>query len=233
MYIPFQIMVDPVGNRRLFIGDMHGCLAEVNDLLEKFAFRPGKDALFSVGDVVGKGPDVPGTLGRLRELKATVVRGNHDQYLLNVAQTPEDNRTPKDMEYLASLRSEAAVWIAHIATWPAYVELPDIIMVHGGLEPGKLKLADMSERILMKIRTWDGKGDILQKAGDPPWFQCVTTDKIVVFGHWAERGLIDLPNFKGLDTGCVYGGKLTGWCPEENRFIQVPARKAYTSIHRH
>jgi bis(5'-nucleosyl)-tetraphosphatase (symmetrical) len=44
---------------------------------------------------------------------------------------------------------------------------------------------------------------------------------------------VDLPRFKGLDTGCVYGGKLTGWCPEEDRFIQVDALKAYAPIHKH
>jgi bis(5'-nucleosyl)-tetraphosphatase (symmetrical) len=54
----------------------------------------------------------------------------------------------------------------------------------------------------------------------------------VAFGHWAKRGLIDLPRFKGLDTGCVYGRKLTGWCPEENRFYQVPARRAYAAINK-
>ena len=42
-----------------------------------------------------------------------------------------------------------------------------------------------------------------------------------------------LPRFKGLDTGCVYGGKLTGWCPEEDRFVQVDAHKAYAPIHKH
>ena len=35
--------------------------------------------------------------------------------------------------------------------------------------------------------------------------------------------------FKGLDTGCVYGRMLTGWCPEEQRFYQVRARKEYAS----
>ena len=52
----------------------------------------------------------------------------------------------------------------------------------------------------------------------------------MVFGHWAKRGLVDLPKFKGLDTGCVYGRLLTGWCPEENRFYQVKARRAYASV---
>jgi hypothetical protein len=91
----------------------------------------------------------------------------------------------------------------------------------------------MSPRILTQIRTWDGEGKNLNRAGDPAWFECVTPDRIVVFGHWAQRGLIDLPGFKGLDTGCVYGGKLTGWCPEEDRFLQVEAARQYAPIHYH
>jgi hypothetical protein len=54
----------------------------------------------------------------------------------------------------------------------------------------------------------------------------------VVFGHDARQGLVDHRPFGsplciGLDTGCVYGGMLTAWSPELDRFVQVPARKAW------
>lgn len=222
-----------IGNRRLFVGDLHGCLAELNDLLDKFGFRAGQDELFSVGDVVGKGPSVPGTLALLRELKAGVVRGNHDEYLMKAVRTAEADRDARDREYLAMLGPQAEEMITYVSTWPVYRELADIILVHGGLEPGQKNLAKMSERILMQIRTWDGFGKDLKRNGDPPWYDCVQVDKVVVFGHWAQNGLVDKPRFKGLDTGCVYGGMLTGWCPEENRFLQVPAHRTYSSIHYH
>jgi len=205
----------------------------LHDLLKKFGFRAGQDELFSVGDVVGKGPDVPGTLQRLKELQASVVRGNHDQYLIDAAGMPESKRNSRDTAYLAMLGIYAKEWLAYVASWPVYLELSDLILVHAGLEPGKKNLSEMSERILMQIRTWDGSGADLKGPGDPPWFDCVQADKTVVFGHWAQRGLVDLPGFKGLDTGCVYGGMLSGWCPEENRFLQVPAHRAYSSIHYH
>jgi diadenosine tetraphosphatase ApaH/serine/threonine PP2A family protein phosphatase len=218
--------------RRLFIGDLHGCLDELNDILALFGFRPGKDRLFSAGDVVGKGPKVPETLARLRDLGAGIVRGNHDNYLLKAAATPESDRKDRQRDYLALLGPRPRELIEFISVWPAYIELPDIILVHGGLEPGKKKLSEMSPRLLMEIRTWDGKGEELDRPGDPAWFECVDPEKTVVFGHWAKRGLIDLPKFKGLDTGCVYGGKLSGWCPEEDRFIQTPARRVYIPIPR-
>ncbi len=224
-------MDSPTQARRLFVGDLHGCLPELDALLAKFAFRPGIDRLFSVGDVVGKGPDVPGTLRRLKELGAHAVLGNHDFALLQAARQMQAGRKPKHADYPASLGEERDEWIAYLSAWPFYLELPDIILTHAGLEPGKSHPAAMDPRILMQIRTWDGSGQDLNRDGDPPWFECIHPGKIIVFGHWAKRGLIDLPGFKGLDTGCVYGGKLTGWCPEENIFLQVEAARAYAPVH--
>jgi bis(5'-nucleosyl)-tetraphosphatase (symmetrical) len=186
-----------------------------------------------VGDVVGKGPDVIGTLRRLRELGAQCVLGNHDDSLLEAAGRAEAGKSSEHPDYLESLGPDREEWIRYVAGWPYYRESEDIIQVHAGLEPGRRDPASMSPRILTLIRTWDGKGDILNREGDPPWFECAHPGKKVVFGHWAQRGLVDLPLFKGLDTGCVYGGKLTGYCPEEDRFVQVKARRAYSPIHFH
>lgn len=219
--------------RRIFVGDLHGCLAELEGLLKRFAFRPGIDALFSVGDVIGKGPDVPGTLARLKSLDAGVVRGNHDVSLLEAARLEAAGKEPKHRDYLDSLGSDRENWLAYVSSWPYFLKFPDLVLVHAGLEPGKPNPADVSPRILTQIRTWDGVGKDLNHPGDPPWFECARIDRIVVFGHWAQRGLVDLPFFKGLDTGCVYGGKLTGWCPEENRFLQVDAKRAYAPVHYH
>lgn len=219
--------------RRLFVGDLHGCLSELDTVLSRFAFRPGLDRLFSVGDVVGKGPDVPGTLARLRTLGAAVVQGNHDAALLAAARLPPAERSPRQSESLATLGPDPEALLSWMETWPFWHDLGDILLVHGGLQPDKPDPREADPRVLLTIRTWDGSGRDLNRHGDPPWFECVRTDRIVVFGHWAQRGLVDLPRFKGLDTGCVYGGKLTAWCPEENRFVQAQARRPYAPIHYH
>ena len=108
--------------------------------------------------------------------------------------------------------------------------MEDLIVVHAGLEPGVSNLNQMSPRILMNIRTWDGEGSDLKNVQNPPWYQIVKTNKMVIFGHWAKKGLVNLKGFKGLDTGCVYGKLLTGYCPEEDRFYQVKSQKAYSKI---
>ncbi len=216
-----------ITGRRLFVGDLHGCLDELEALLALFQFVPGQDLLFSVGDVVGKGPQVEGLLRRLTELGARVVRGNHEELFLRAVGSSD----PAAEKYRRGLGKEWKKWAEVISKWPYYVETPDIIMVHAGLQPGKPTLASMDPKILVSIRTWDGKGENLNRPNDPPWYDLVQPGKTVVFGHWAAKGVIDLPGFKGLDSGCVYGKALTGWCPEENRFYSVPARDEYSPIH--
>ena len=220
--------------RRLFIGDLHGCADELADLLSHFGFVPGSDEVFSVGDIVGKGPKIRETLELIQRFNINVVLGNHDASCLNAASTPEAERSESQTNALFALGApeEREKWIAEITSWPLYLELPDIILVHAGLEPGVSRLSEMRRKILISIRTWDGKGEDLKTESNPPWFECVTPEKVVVFGHWAKKGLIDLPGFKGLDTGCVYGRKLTAWCPEENRFYQVAARRPYVSFNK-
>ena len=51
--------------------------------------------------------------------------------------------------------------------------------------------------------------------------------RMVVGGHWAARGLVRGERVRGLDTGCVWGGHLTAWIAEEDRFVSVPARETY------
>ena len=48
---------------------------------------------------------------------------------------------------------------------------------------------------------------------------------LVLHGHWAMRGHHRTGRVIGLDSGCVYGGKLTAWCQEEDRIVQVSSRR--------
>jgi bis(5'-nucleosyl)-tetraphosphatase (symmetrical) len=94
------------------------------------------------------------------------------------------------------------------------------LLVHAGLEPGKTRLEDMSPEVILSVRLWN----------DKPWYEQVTWDKTVVFGHWAKNGFVNIPGFIGLDSGCCYGKCLTAWCPEEDKFYTVPALREYTPV---
>lgn len=196
-------------------------------MLRGFAFQPGVDSLFSVGDVLGRGPDPLGCLQRLREFNAQVVRGNHEHFLLQGADCDPDLRSPGHHRYLASLGPESETWLSWIRDWPLWLEQEDLWMVHAGLQPGCIHPQEMRPAVLLSIRTWDGQGQDLQNRDNKPWFDVQSWPKTVVFGHWAQKGLICRPGLIGLDSGCVYGRQLSGWCPEENRVLQVSARKVY------
>lgn len=84
----------------------------------------------------------------------------------------------------------------------------------------------------MRLCTPDGAMDFTQKesAGAPagsllvPWFDLPgrkTGDVTVVFGHWSALGLLLRDNLAGLDSGCVWGGKLTALCLDDRRLLQV------------
>ena len=84
----------------------------------------------------------------------------------------------------------------------------------------------------MRLCTPDGRMDFLHKesergpegSGLVPWFdlpQRRTNDVTVVFGHWSALGLIQRPNLVGLDSGCVWGGKLTAVCLDDRSLLQV------------
>ena len=57
-----------------------------------------------------------------------------------------------------------------------------------------------------------------------PWFELpgrLSADVTVVFGHWSELGLLMRENVIGLDSGCVWGGKLSAVCLDERSLLQV------------
>jgi bis(5'-nucleosyl)-tetraphosphatase (symmetrical) len=84
----------------------------------------------------------------------------------------------------------------------------------------------------MRLCWPDGRMDFLHKESDKgpegssllPWFDMPgrrTADVTVVFGHWSALGLVLRPNLIGLDSGCVWGGKLTAVCLDDRTLLQV------------
>lgn len=81
----------------------------------------------------------------------------------------------------------------------------------------------------MDFATKEGAGNA--PPGMMPWFEVPdrrSADVTVVFGHWSTLGLVQRPNLIALDTGCVWGGKLTAVCLEDRSVIQVDCPQCQT-----
>ncbi len=200
--------------RRIFVGDIHGCLEPLQRLLDKVAFDSGTDRLHPVGDLVNKGPDSPGVLRLLMDLQAEPVLGNHDLHCLTKGKIAD----PAQEQWL---RAQPIVRL-----------LDGLLMVHAGLHPQwdeqrLMQLTPTEVNYATNVRYCDPDG--VQPAADwpppgppyRPWDDFYRGSRRVVFGHWARRGLVVRPQCIGLDTGCVYGGQLSAWIAEEDRIVQV------------
>jgi hypothetical protein len=203
--------------RTIIIGDVHGCSAELADLLKAVNAGPDDD-LISVGDLICKGPD---SLGVMRWAAAAenlrCVMGNHELRLLNQwRKVPGTPVKSYDAETIRQLGSEYGSCMEFISTWRYYWAEQDFLVVHAGIDSRK-SLAEQDKSDLVHLREIEGA----------PWFESYREKRLIVFGHWAARGLVDRPNAIGLDSGCVYGGKLSALILPERRVVSVPAHKTY------
>jgi len=207
--------------RTLYIGDVHGCADELKRIIDSFGFVRGSDTLYQTGDIINKGPDMMGAMKTIQELGILTVRGNHEEHLIRMMSTPQSEWTEKQRGRFAKLSIEEWTYIRDIVKdWPLWRDTPHALLVHAGIEPGKSRLEDMDPKVILSIRYWN----------DKPWFEQVNWPKKIIFGHWAKMGFVNIPGFLGLDSGCVYGKKLTAWCPEEDKFYVVPAAREYTPV---
>ncbi len=230
-FSPFDPQDDIMSRRTLIVGDIHGCREELEDLLEESGWECG-DELVSVGDLVAKGPDSLGVVRLFREVGGRAVRGNHDQHCLKwwIARQAGERvpeLRPTHRKAAESLGEEDWQWLADLPVW---IELDEhqALVVHAGLLPD-VPLEDQDPQDLMNMRSIlpDGTPSRSYEEGTP-WVSLWPGPRLVVFGHDAVRGLQVRPCAIGLDTGCVYGGWLTGvWLPERD-LVSVPARASYS-----
>lgn len=215
--------------RTIFIGDVHGCLAELEELLASCAYAQG-DLVVLAGDLVAKGPDSLGVLRLVRKLDALAVRGNHDHAVLRWRETVDSVPERATHHYQVARQLDADAWTV-LAEFPLFLQLPEqqVIVVHGGLVPG-VPLEQQDPDLLMNMRTLRPDGTGSRRADDGPlWGSRWQGPELVIFGHHAMAGLQRHPKAIGLDTGCVYGGRLTAYVLPEDRLVAVPSRSVYAN----
>ncbi len=199
--------------RTLIIGDIHGCFTELSELID--IFNPKKnDRIVALGDVINKGPDSLNCLDLLQNLNAKVLMGNHEYWFLKYFQS-------SSMEWCFSpdLKEVSKSQLSYLKSFSYYLETDAYIAVHAGFYPN-ISLAENEVETLTNLRYIDKK----------PWCESYHGQKRVFFGHFAKLGLKFGNNYCCLDSGCVYGKYLSGYILEEEKLIQVKAKKQYQAI---
>lgn len=239
-------MVDP--SRYDIIGDVHGCIDEALALLAKLGYRvmqdedsryrvtppEGRRAVF-LGDLVNRGPDVAGLLRLVMNMvadgSALCVRGNHDFYLLRRLQGA-DVATEFSAVYaravetsIRQLEAEGEAFVERVRTFleklPPYLKLDEerLVVAHAGL-PARYQRKDSPEgRDFAVFGPKDGDGT--------GWPQDYKGKALVVYGHYARPDVRWSKNAVCLDTGCLYGGRLTALRYPELETVSVGAARVY------
>jgi hypothetical protein len=216
--------------RTLVIGDVHGCVDELRDLLKTWGWVRGDEVVLT-GDLCGKGPDTRGVLGVVREIGARSVVGNHDDALLRWHRAKEAREDPPrtSSKKIALAKTLSAEDWEVLEAMPLWIALPQhqALVVHAGLVP-KVPLERQSRDHLLTMRSLRPDGTATPRIEEGvPWASRWWGPDHVYFGHDAVRGLQQHPHATGLDTGCVYGGRLTACELPSGRLVSVAARKAW------
>ena len=206
------------------IGDIHGCISQLDKLMAQIDIDAGEDTLVFVGDYIDRGHDSKGVIAAILDIKKNIrnvvcLSGNHEDMFLNYCLDRRDEElymSNGGMRTLASYgfsregTEELILPESHkefFNSLRTYYETDDYIFVHAGLRPG-IPLVQQDRNDLLWIR--------FEFINSPYDF-----GKTVVYGHTPislSKPLIDKDKIC-IDTGAVYGGKLT--C------IELPEMKIY------
>ena len=172
--------------RVIAIGDVHGCIDELQDLLRECDYRPG-DLVVFLGDLVCKGPDSISVVQMAREIGAIGVRGNHDFEVVRWHQAIKSGVDPpvvgSEHFHIASCLSKADMKWMYSLPW--YISSKDLgsLFVHAGFVSG-IRLPKQNPRLMMNMRSILPDGTVTSKFfNNWPWARLWDGPQTVFFGH--------------------------------------------------
>ncbi len=204
------------------IGDVHGMLFKLERLLDRLPLRKDRDQLVFVGDYVDRGPDSRGVIDRVLQLmeqgfQVVCLRGNHELMMENYLQDREaefflinGGAVTVHSYSVGNDGGQCLVPETHknfLRGLKKFYETDDYLFVHAGFRPGVALEAQADEDVYW-IRN-----------------EFISSDydfgKRVIFGHTPFlKPFVDRRKI-GIDTGAVYGNKLTCVCLPDEVFYSV------------
>lgn len=246
-----EVVLERIWSRRLdehgpfdIIGDVHGCLAELKELLDQLGWKlepnihhPEGRRLIFVGDLVDRGPDSVGVLRlamrAVSEANTICVPGNHDSKLQRALIGKKVSTGHGLAETLQQLEAETPEFRREVA------EFIDGLVSHALLDDGKLCVAhaglreEMQGRGSKAVREFALYGETtgeIDEFGLPvryEWAREYRGQAMVVFGHTPVPNPEWLNNTIDIDTGCCFGGKLTALRYPERELVSVQSHAQY------
>ena len=236
------------------IGDVHGCFDELRALLERLGYEitpssedqnsfayhvrhaEGRKAVF-LGDLVDRGPKIPEVLRLVMSMTAQgtalCVPGNHDIKLMRKLRGRDVRITHGLAESLEQLRREPEEFKEQVATFidklVSHYVLDDgrLVVAHAGLKEALQGRGSGAVRDFALFGETTGETDEFGLPVRYNWAAEYRGRAMVVYGHtpvpepeWLNRTI-------NIDTGCVYGGKLTALGYPERELVSVPAARTY------
>ncbi|MEV6792160.1 polynucleotide kinase-phosphatase [Streptomyces sp. NPDC051320] len=223
------------------IGDIHGCRSELDTLLTELGYvegahPEGRTAVF-VGDLVDRGPDSPGVLRRVMSMvaegNALCVSGNHENKLGRYLRGRKVQHSHGLAETVEQLEKEDDTFREQVR------EFIDGLVSHYVLDGGKLVVchAGLPEkyhgRTSGRVRSHALYGDTTGETdefGLPvryPWAEDYRGSAAVVYGHTPVPSTSWINNTICLDTGAVFGGRMTALRWPERELVDVPAEQVW------
>ncbi len=224
------------------VGDVHGCASELDTLLAKLGWDgtrhpDGRVAVF-VGDLVDRGPDTPGVLRRVMAMAeagtALCVAGNHEAKLVRALRGAPVRTSHGLQESLDQLDRETQAFRDQVVDYlhglPFQLVLDEgrLVVAHAGLRE------DLHGNDSPRARSFALYGDTTGQRDDDglpirlPWQRSYRGEAVVVYGHTPVTEAAWVNNTLCLDTGVVFGGKLTALRYPEREIVAVPAERQWS-----
>ena len=229
------------------IGDVHGCFYELCELLKKLGYSidrkiftashpEGRKAVF-LGDLVDRGPQIAETLKLAMNMvgagNALCVPGNHDVKLLRQLKGKSVSPTHGFQNSVDQLENQPEEFVARLKAFL------DSLIGHYVLDDGRLVVAHAGVKekyhgkSSSRVREFALYGDTTGETDEyglpvrHDWAAEYRGKALVVYGHTPTAEVYQINNTANIDTGCVFGGKLTAMRYPEKELVSVPAKEMY------
>lgn len=237
------------------IGDIHGCIEELEVLLERLEWL-SLDEIWTLGDIVDRGPDSGACVALLREKNISSILGNHEESILKhykrVALGGPAPSNADKARTVSQLKEPDWQYLMSLPTLHVMDDL-NLVLVHGGVFPG-IPLYKQPQNVVRAQMIhpnrpgdcrWWGKDSIMHKSGRTEeqnraegyhrWYEIYDGEYDVVYGH----SVFSQPYIHqnkgcgktiGIDTGSCFGGMITAGIFDTSRkpfFVSVKSEKVH------